>query len=126
MSVLKMANWKKILVLASIFIAVVSVSIPVYFKISRDVKNFVERNVNEFQEDLQVGFSYKGVSPAVFRSVKIKGIQFYDLNSKDNILTIKSIRLNYSFGKLLTGKISCKLIFRFCCRNYHVSYLWQG
>ena len=100
-----MANWKKILVLASIFIAVVSVSIPVYFKISRDVKNFVERNVNEFQEDLQVGFSYKGVSPAVFRSVKIKGIQFYDLNSKDNILTIKSIRLNYSFGKLLTGKI---------------------
>ncbi|MCR5699751.1 MAG: translocation/assembly module TamB [Treponemataceae bacterium] len=100
-----MANWKKILVVASMIIVVASISIPVYFKISHDVKNFVERNVSEFQEELQIGFSYKGISPAVFRSVRIKGIEFYDLNSHDSILTIKSIRLNYSFGKLISGKV---------------------
>ena len=97
----KMTNRKRLIIAASVFFAVCVLSFPLYVAVSHSVRNFVTSKIEEVQDKFDVKFTYSHISPAIFSGIRIYGISFYDYETQDSILTVKSIRLSYDLGKIL-------------------------
>lgn len=77
-------------------------AIPLYAKLKRSIKGEAERARMALEERLSLSLSYRSLSPAIFRGVRISGIVIADAKTRKKIAGVQSVIVSYSILKLLS------------------------
>ncbi|MBO4385494.1 MAG: translocation/assembly module TamB domain-containing protein [Treponema sp.] len=74
---------------------------PIYVSVSRLVRSYEKEALVVLKDKTGLGVRYKSLSPSIFSGIHIQGIEVYDIESGELILTVRKASVKYSLSQLL-------------------------
>ncbi|MBP5443290.1 MAG: translocation/assembly module TamB domain-containing protein [Treponema sp.] len=76
---------------------------PLYKRIDAAVRSYEAKFTAKLQETTGLGFTYRSLSPSLLTGIHFRGIEIYDADTGENLLTIRNAVMKYSLRELLKG-----------------------
>ncbi|MBP5696350.1 MAG: hypothetical protein J6X11_06870, partial [Treponema sp.] len=74
---------------------------PIYVSVTRLVRSYESQALEVLRDKTGLGVRYKSLSPSIFSGIHIQGIEVYDIESGELILTVRKASVKYSLSQLL-------------------------
>ena len=102
-----MKQWVKNSISIFIFLIIITgifaLLSPVYRFVTKTIRSYEKQFVATFVEKTGMGISYQSLSPSILSGIHIQGIEVYDIESKENIFTVKKTVISYSLWQVIRG-----------------------
>ena len=76
---------------------------PLYRRIDSAIRSYEAQFTSKLHETTGLGFTYRSLSPSLLTGIHIRGIEIYDADTGENLLTIRNAVIKYSIRELLKG-----------------------
>ena len=84
-----------------IFVVILTALRPIYVSVTRLVRSYESQALELLRDKTGLGVRYKSLSPSIFSGIHIQGIEVYDIESGELILTVRKASVKYSLSQLL-------------------------
>jgi len=84
-----------------IFVVILTAMRPIYVSVTRLVRSYESQALELLRDKTGLGVRYKSLSPSIFSGIHIQGIEVYDIESGELILTVRKASVKYSLSQLL-------------------------
>ncbi len=84
-----------------IFVVILAALRPIYVSVTRLVRSYESQALELLRDKTGLGVRYKSLSPSIFSGIHIQGIEVYDIESGELILTVRKASVKYSLSQLL-------------------------
>lgn len=76
---------------------------PLYKRIDAAIRSYEAQFTAKLHETTGLGFTYRSLSPSLLTGIHFRGIEIYDADTGENLLTIRNAVIKYSIRELLKG-----------------------
>ncbi|MBP5358511.1 MAG: translocation/assembly module TamB domain-containing protein, partial [Treponema sp.] len=78
---------------------------PLYKRIDAAIRSYEAQFTAKLHETTGLGFTYRSLSPSLLTGIHFRGIEIYDADTGENLLTIRNAVIKYSIRELLKGNL---------------------
>lgn len=94
-----------VIVFFSLVIFTIAVTEPLYRHARETISSLEGKVVNMLEEKTGLSVTYESLSPSVLSKFYLKGVTFFDSETKEEFVHIKKISLSYSIKKGISGLV---------------------